>query len=101
MFPLLLFSIIPGVIGFWLGFRASSRWPALFALGIGINALYLILILLAFGDLSPTANFWSVVSALPYWIFPYLGFLLAPFVVAAGVGRGLRNAAKPKRSNGR
>jgi hypothetical protein len=94
MAPLLLLSVIPAFIGFWLGWRGSRRWPVLLVQAAGVTIGFLVLFLLAFADHPQQLNGSYILSAAQYWIFPYLVFLLIPCIIAQGIGKTVRRRAE-------
>jgi hypothetical protein len=95
--PLLLLSVIPGFVGFWLGWRTKSHVLTLVGYGIltSLTVLLVFFALLGEGRPQDFSVQW-VLSVIPYWVMPFSLFLLFPFVAAACVGRSIRRrSAKP------
>lgn len=95
MTPLLLLSVIPAFVGFWMGWRCSCRWPVLLAQAAVITLAFLVLFLFAFADRPQQVNARYILTAAQYWIFPYAVFLLVPCVVAQVIGRIVRGRSQP------
>jgi hypothetical protein len=99
MAPLLLLSVIPAAVGFWMGLRGSPRWPVLLAQAGGFTILFLALFLLSFADRPQNVSARYIWTALQYWIFPYLLFLLVPCIVAAAIGKAVQRRNRRADSN--
>jgi hypothetical protein len=87
MAPLLLLSVVPAVLGFYLGWRRIASWPRLIAEALIISFVVLTLFLFAFGNPPRQISTRYFLTAVQYWIFSYILFLVLPCIVGEVVGR--------------